>query len=58
MFLPIQERCTTFVILDDDIALEGEETFNLMFMRVSGAMAMPGAISMALGKIIDDDSQY
>ena len=51
----LQVRCTEFTILDDTIALEGDETFNLEFMRVSGANAIPGAISMAWIMIIDDD---
>ena len=51
----VQVRCTEFTITDDSIALEGDETFNLEFMRVSGASAMPGVNSMAWGRIIDDD---
>ena len=51
----LQVRCTEFTILDDTIALEGEETFNLEFMRVSGVTFMPGTNRMAWGRIIDDD---
>ena len=50
-----QIRCTSFTILDDLLALEGDETFNLEFMRVSGPNVLPGTNNMAWGKIIDDD---
>ena len=53
--LHAQVRCTQFTILDDNLALEGNETFNLEFMRVSGANAMPGPTNMAWGQIIDND---
>ena len=53
--LHAQVRCTQFTILDDTIALEGDETFDLRFMRVSGANAMPGTNSQAWAQIIDDD---
>ena len=49
-------RCTSFTIIDDDIALEGTETFNVVYNIVSPPGAMRGPIEEAWVDIIDNDS--
>ena len=47
--------CVEFIIVDDDIALEGDETFTATFATPDGFMASEPSISTVT--IIDDDGR-
>ena len=50
-------RCTTFDIVDDDIALEGTETFRVAYIIVSPPGAMRGPVSEACVDITENDGE-
>ena len=49
--------CTSFDIVDDDIALEGTETFRVVYNIVSPPGAMRGPVSEAWVDIIDNEGE-
>ena len=48
--------CVEFTVLDDTIALEGDETFTVTFTTPSGTI--PGSPSTATVTIKDDDGGF
>ena len=50
-------RCTTFDIVDDDIALEGTETFRVAYIIVSPPGTMRGPVSEAWVDITENDGE-
>ena len=50
-------RCTSFDIVDDDIALEGTETFRVVYNIVSPPGAMRGPIEVAWVDITENDGE-
>jgi len=49
-------RCIQFDIIDDEIALENNESFNVDFEFVNGVGARKGAIPQTMVIIVDNDS--
>ncbi len=53
-----QRVCATFIILDDDIALEGDEAFNVEFEFVDpNSGAQKGSDAPGMVTIVDDDGE-
>lgn len=50
------KQCTSFSIVDDDIAVEGSETFNVVIKPPYGVQA--GSIDKAEITILDNDGKY
>ncbi len=54
-----QRVCTTFEIVDDDIALEGDEAFNVVFEFVNPQFPVDkGSNDPGMVIIVDDDGEY
>ena len=51
-------RCIGIEIIDDEIALENNEGFNVDFDFVDGTGARKGAIPQTMVVIVDDDSMF
>ena len=49
-------RCIQFDIIDDEVALENNESFNVDFEFVNGVGARKGAIPQSMVIIVDSDS--
>lgn len=50
------EACVDFTVIDDSIALEGRETFAVVFVAPNGTLS--GTPSTATVTVVDDDGTF